>query len=385
MNRRSIFKGVALTALLLSISGWSQVKESSTELTAQNAKPGTMQPSIGVNTIHGDMAGKAPAFLSENGCGFSLSGDLLYRKAKLDNLDFAVRVTQDYPSLPTTSTTITMNEQIYQPNFHWGWGFRVDAGYTFFPQDDWETDFVWTYLYNKASEHTTSPESVFSEQAPSVVLIPTWAQVLSGISFFIEDASSHWKLHFNTFDLELARNYFVSKFFSMRPLISLRGAWIKQDFSISYQAIPLEGVSIPTVGEMENNYWGIGPRLGTDLFWQVVSHWGFYGNISASLLYGRFLVKQDFNIAAPNEDLVFNYKKNLWRARPNVDLGLGTEVEFFMGQNDAYHLTMGIGYEVSYWFMQNMLQRTELTTGDFQEENGDLAMQGWNFHVRFDF
>ncbi len=394
MNRRISFKGVALTALLLSSSGWSDLAQSSTEaLTAQNASQNTgsgqtkMQQPVSMKTIHGDMAGKAPAFLSEKGCGFFISGDLLCRKATLDDLDYVIGVTANIPSAPSSSTTYTMKERLYEPHFHWGWGFRVDAGYAFFPQDDWEMDAVWTYFYGRASQTTTGP-SIFSMSPTNpVVLMPTWNQDVSGVHVSL--AESHWTLHFNTFDAELGRNYFISKYFSARPLVALRGAWIEQDYRVDYfsndPTTPTHP-NTPSFMAAKNNYWGIGPRVGTDLFWQVISHWGFYGNASASLLYGRFMVRQTYLDIITGTSIFTHYHNNPWRVRPNIDLGLGTEIEYFLGENETYHLKMGVGYEVSYWFMQNMLARSGFQfSADVQEENADLAMQGWNFHVRFDF
>lgn len=355
---------------------------------------------ISVDTIHDDIAGKSPAFLPKKSFDFFVTGDLLYRKVKLDNLDFATQIVYNYPDNPPQDTSvITMKQAIYEPHFRWGWGFRVDAGFLFSAQDAWETDLIWTYLYDKAHQSIVNPAlhprpSPVVANVPATVLSPSWP---NGLGNYLSSAKSDWHLHFNTFDFEFARNYFLSKSISVRPLIGLRGAWIKQSYLVHYSVTenPVSGSVITDTSEMgsKSTYWGVGPRLGTDIFWHVTRHWGFYGNISGSLPYGQFRVSQITTTilkAGSNQDLEqVKTSHNPWRLCANIESGVGTQWETFLDKKRDYHLTLGLGYEIAYWFGFNQLERTTIDTIfgniDNQEENGDLGMQGWNFHIRFDF
>ncbi len=231
---------------------------------------------------------------------------------------------------------------------------------------------------------------------------------------FASEASSHWDLRLNLYDLELARDYFTSKYLSIRPHVGLRGATIKQTIKAKYLGGIYAGevVYSPTSMNAKNYFYGIGPRVGANLLWQFVSHWGLYGNISGSLLYGKFHASQQYSgqmsLQITEDETIevfstpgnFQEERTPWRVRTNIDSGVGLEWETFFAK--TLHLTLGVGYEISYWFKQLQLLRSAVEEYNFinldvsteeyfplwtnaQEEDGDLAMQGWNFHVRFDF
>ncbi len=400
MNKTIGFPGVALTAALVSCMAYTLQVESSEVLAVQNAPltiPSDLPTenqrldAISVETVHGDPAGKAPAFLKRKGCDFFVTGDLLYRKVKLDNLDFVSKVTQVFPDVPPgNSTTASMDETIYEPHFRWGWGFRVDAGFVFPHADDWEIDLIWTYLYDKAHQSVSAPLfQGLQANVPMTALYPSFNP--PGLGGALISASGSWHFHFNTFDFEVARNYFVNKYISLRPIAGLRGAWIKQNYLVSYQVQPDSELPLllPQSMEAKTTYRGLGPRLGIDLFWHTAKHFGIYGNLSGSLVYGQFKVTQDYieSITEAAESVFFEVKNkhDPWRVCPNIDSGVGVAWESFLDKKECYHLTMGVGYEIAYWFDFNQLQRFNGANFDLQEENGDLGMQGWNFHVRFDF
>ncbi len=422
MDKQNRFKRVAFSAILFTCFGCTLEAQSEEKTPIPLKSNSSLKTdahrlkAISEKTVHGDLAGKSPGFLSKNG-GFFITGDVLYWKAKQDNLDYAAEF-----SVNTATTPQIVAESILEPHFRWGWGFRIDAGYGFGRRDDWELDGIWTYFHSKGSGSTSLPASnkigtptTFSSQE----IIPSWGEFLGNFAF---EASSHWGLHLNLFDFELAKNYFMSKRLSARPHVGLRGAIIHQNIDANYLAGLYitqrflvgagSGGNFSTSMNAKNHYSGIGPRIGTNLLWQFLSHWGLYGNISASLLYGRFNVSQKYSglIVTHIPSIIFPINatvpgsmqnhRHAWRVRTNVDSGVGLEWETFFAK--TMHLTLGIGYEISYWFKQLQLMRTSAEefqdlspiTGeveffdgwvDDREGDGDLAMQGWNFHVRFDF
>ena len=410
MKRHKGYTGTVLRAAFLSCMAYTlhaEASEKNTPLKTPsniNAEVDRLN-AISVETIHGDVAGKTPAFLTTKNCDFFITGDLLCRKVKLDNLDFVTKLTYNYSNVPVEdSSIITMKENIYEPHFRWGWGFRVDAGYVFSSRDAWEVDLVWTYLYDKAHQSVSTPTSLpgaVVANVPATALLSSWPNLLATppniISTFFSSASSQWRLHFNTYDFELARNYFLSRYISIRPLIGLRGAWIKQHYLVDYAQPGNAVVTAPSVASMDakQTYWGLGPRLGVDVFMHATKHWGFYGNLSGSLLYGQFKVSQLYSslfatgTGVTQDFLQVKTSRDPYRTRVNIDAGVGTQWETFLDKKQRYHLTWGLGYEIAYWFGFNQLERTQTVIDanghDVLEENGDLGMQGWNFHIRFDF
>ena len=174
----------------------------------------------------------------------------------------------------------------------WRPGFRVGVGYTFAKKDFWDLMALWTHF--KAESTIT----------------------------------------YNVYDLDLGRDYFISKAVSIRPFLGVRGA---------------------TIDQRLNKFWGAGAHIGTSMQWHFTKEFSFLGTIGGSLLYGKF--KQlDITTGAANLEAM---------------LGFGWEKFFYQNR---YRLSVKAGYEWSEWFSQN--RRTS---------HGDLCLQGANLQARWDF
>ncbi len=86
---------IALTVLLFTCFGGRLDAGSHNDLQTNEQR----LEAISVTTVHGEIAGKNPGFLSPNG-GFFLTGDVLYWKAKQDNLDFAAEYSVNVANSP---------------------------------------------------------------------------------------------------------------------------------------------------------------------------------------------------------------------------------------------------------------------------------------------
>jgi|SRR6185437_447726 len=163
---------------------------------------------VTVQNVHGSFGGKNPAHLDSKGKGVIFTTDALYWKATEDNLTFASKVTEN-----------GTQQSLETPHFNWKPGLRLGLGGFFGKYDQWDLYCNWTYLYSKASNSVSVTSS-------SDFLMTDW---WDGTDF--TNASAKWTLDYNTLDMEVGRNYFISKKVCFRPHVGVRGAWIHQKYN----------------------------------------------------------------------------------------------------------------------------------------------------------
>jgi len=337
---------------------------------------------------HGYWQGKSSSASVEK--GFIASSAFLYWQAKEDGLEYAqdVKFEGVTGGAPTLIVADTRSEI---PEFSWAPGVQVGLGYIFPEQQQWDLSFNWTYFYSKSSSSGVLPEGDMTTHQ----FKPLWIPFLMGN--FASEASAHWTLHYNTFDLALGRNYFVGSWLAFKPSLGLRGALIGQQYNVRYLGNHDDLTFFNSSFKNKNNFGGVGVRVATDLEWLMTSHWSILGNISGSLVYGRFFVRQraDGKIrpaVGVEIDEIFNMRSNITRLIPNFEAKLGLQWNTFFHQ-EKRRVTLGLFYNLSYWFHQNQLANPFIffnaaTGGTFINElktMGDLQLQGGSFEARFDF
>lgn len=404
MANSTKFGKIALTTLV-ALSG---------TLLADGYGSGDMRTQLDESTqqnISGTWGGKNPSYLQANGP--FIAAEFLYWRADEDGLAYAAntRVSPDLTSYNAKDLDI---------HGEWKPGTRVAVGYLFDNFDQWDLTLGWTYFYDKANqrrEGSTFPTGVAITSAPSHQLIPHWFAALGPTA---SSAEAHWNVHFNTVDLEVGRNYFISKNISLRPHMGVRGVWIDQDYKAKYNGVwtvlIIPTASLPVAEFLENHtkfkgdldYKGAGLVTGADLLWRFTPNWGFFGRVGGSLTYGRFDVKERFNGFRPNVGAVLTpvdvtVKRAFNRVRANLETAAGFQWEKGL-YNDKYHISFRACYELSEWFQQNELFEiafshdsrlvaeigsTLLTSDDdiitIVPSHGDLSFQGLTLHADFNF
>jgi len=297
---------------------------------------------VSEKNVHCGWQGKSAPYLHTG--GFAAEADFIYWRVDEEGLDYVL-------------TSNGSSSTFHRPEISWDPGFKFGAGYTWGDQDFWDLFLRWTHLNTHQQ----------GEKKASSALIPVWSPTVLGQAL---KSSVDWKVRYNTLDLELGRNYFVSKTLALRPYIGMRAAAILQHYEAKY--------FLSAHMKAQNNFRGIGARAGTLLRWHFTQDWSVIGAVAGSLLYGSFDLHQKVDD--------FGFKDEFSKVATNLEASLGFEWEYFFCDDD-YRVAISVAYEFSEWFSQNRMKQFNLIEGvtTVGSQNGDLGLQGGTFQVRFDF
>ncbi len=367
-----------------------------------------------------NFAGNPP--VCPKGCNgdvfFTVAG--LYWSAHQDGMEYAI----DNDTTQPTTINVTNNEVFNQlagaeykhPGSHWDWGFKLGLGYCS-PCDGWDVNLLWTWYRGR------NHNEIDADPTDNSAVLPLWTDFASAVGgvLFATDSDMKWKLKLNLIDLELGRDYWVSRYLSIRPFVGLRYASIRQHTQISYNGgsfgvIPNTTLPPPIdlqlafndLVDMKNNYRGAGLRAGLDSEWNFGCGWALYGNLAASIIYGKFTVDHDEIISlasqSPHSEFsVVDADESFRASRAILDMALGVQWST-MFCSCKYGLTAMLGWEQHLFFDQNQLWRVSRVgatpsgslfsdlvqlnlTGDnvIQQRRGSLDTSGWTLAFKFDF
>lgn len=285
------------------------------------------------------------------------------------------------------STSPALNHsEIKDLHYDWDFGFRVGLGYNM-PHDGWDVSANWTWFQNTADSRVAAQGTTPSTLMPS----SAWPSGF-GDNDGATKSYANWRLHLNMIDLEMGREFFVSKWMTLRPFVGLRNAWVRQKLNISYNHLTEAGSSSASqyTVDTSNNYWGLGLRGGLNTQWGLGAGWSFYGNGALSLLYGYFdLYQKQVGTSLAGAETVTMRNQQSYRVdRAIAELAMGIRWDT-MFANDRCHFGIQGGWEHLMFFGQNQFQHflgTGLNNaGSFTANQGDLTIQGWTLAARLDF
>ena len=291
--------------------------------------------------------------LTRNGWGFQISADALLWQLQQDELVYAIEVDAATAILPTK------NHRVKQK---YNWGFRIGLDWTL-PHDNWDIAATWTHLISNRHGNTTADTGNILRKPGLILSSPL-------LSFTTASAKYHNRLE--QVSLNTGREFFVSRWVTLRPFFGLRADWLRQRLRASYSNST--GTQIAQRG---NKWWGIGIESGLNTQWSFCGGFSVYGNVASAIEYG--LSKQTIN-----ESGLFDYsfRDSYHICRPIIDLqlGLGWDYNFC---EDSFHLGLKLGWENHVYFNQNLFfGPTPILSSNPSE---DLTYQGWTLHVNFDF
>ena len=291
------------------------------------------------------------------------------------------------PSLATKDKTLALS-------FDWGTGARLAIGRYLPNHENWDISVVGTYFY--ADTHNT-----YRGFVPSLVSLSSFADlklVVPGWSAFLPsnpDTSVHRRLNFFNFDLLAGRQYCLTSKLNIHPFIGIRAALIYEKYTLHTTAFTLSSgtasVSLPSSDfRAWNDYWGVGPRVGTDLAYNFGAGWSFLGSLSGAFLYSRYKIKEktDGVSATAPTSLLVKDADNLLRTNLETSIGLGWEKWV---RNKTVRIAPSFLFETSQWFAFNNWLFTSLPSSTFdielqaERKNGDLGFMGFTVNLQIDY
>lgn len=329
--------------------------------------------------------------------GGYLTVDPLLLQARENGLEFAVR-TQNTGQLTGTTNDnfLSGRSKVKGLEFKWDWGVRVALGANL-AYDGWDAYATWTWFRTHANRNVTAASNQFltpeflNNEAGRVGTFTGPASQLQGL---LSNASSHWKLRYNALNLEVGREFFVSKWLVLKPHGGLTTAWIRQKDTLAYNGFVVGAVATPNPVSsasvfMKNNFWGIGLRFGLETQWGIGCGWSIFGDASASLLYGYFKVnhsESDVLVSGVVNNPLYTLANFYHVDRFITDFIAGLRYDY-MFCDERYHLGFQVGWEHHMFFGQNQFPKFPASNfpGMIIANQGDLSLQGVSAQVRFDF
>lgn len=309
-------------------------------------------------TALGTYGAKSPSGAPQiDGYDFFVSVDFLWWKLYEGGTEYALK----NEISPVSNTHI--KGPLKHLNFNWEPGYKASIG-TYFDWDMWDVHLDFTSFSTHAQHSATSDLSG---------LFPLLGQQIMSFS----KANAHWHVRFYDLDLVLGKSYFVSKYLALHPYFGLTSAWVQQHRHARYQnpiLLKLRG---------KNNFWGIGPRIGTEAQFYLGRHFSVFGNAVGALLWGKFDVNEKERNLSANAEL-YDLHDNTHRMAPIVGFELGLAFETNLNHDHNY-LRVKVGYEGQYWWRQNQFPLFNATAESFARQSEDLSLQGLTTELRFAF
>jgi len=272
------------------------------------------------------------------------------------------------------------SNNILEVDFGWDPGFRVGFGYGMM-HDEWDTKAYYTWFHTKGKDSVASaPGSVHSSFLGNFYINNVDGSGLSGPTY--QEASIDWTIHFDMFDIELGRSFWVSRSLALRPFVSVKGGWIHQSIHSEWQNPDLSAPVYFSVGteNLKNNFWGIGPGAGINTEWSLFqgeSSYYLFGDFSAALIWGHWSFGDIFQNDLPQHVSIHLQPINGGASTLRTFMGFGWDSEC---KKRCYRVSAKLGFEIQFWLDQ--LQFYSFTGGRLVNE---LTLQGGTFELLFDF
>ncbi|MDN3507672.1 MAG: Lpg1974 family pore-forming outer membrane protein [Simkaniaceae bacterium] len=330
----------------------------------------------------------APARPAVEGHGFKFAFDILYWHTRMGGTEFAYTNDSDCSTFPITG-------ELAEISLDWDWGFRVGLGYNF-EHDDWDIMATYT-LFNTNGGNSegsgANTSSVVGNRGWS--LTPSGGNEGAGNEFVCADeGKAKLKLDLDVIDLELGRNYFVSRDLSFRPHVGLETAWIKAEqnteFTGGTPTSPARSFALGTNTfhvDDTNKFWGIGPRTGFNSNWYLGNGFSIFGDADLALHWGRFKVSHQESLSGDdNANNTINISANMHRFVPKAGLTLGLRYGAYVFKQEQY-ISVALGYETQYWWRvnQSLIVDDSTIAPQFHRASEDVGYQGVTFKFAWEF
>ncbi|MBI2742738.1 MAG: hypothetical protein HYX48_02335 [Chlamydiales bacterium] len=388
-----IFKKMG-PAAALSLTAFTSIANAATDSQMRNLenRVNALEQKKGGN---GGMINPPARPVVKDGIDLFVMGEVLIWKAREDNLNFATQL----DAVPAANGATSGSAVNFKSK--WNVGFRVGVGYNM-AHDGWDVALNWA---RSNSHNKTSDENECG--CVSEVFQPVYypkdydANQLTLPPYVTEAQAKYWRTNLNLVDLELGREFFVSKWMTVRPHVGLRYMNLRQkqrfeyeggNFLTAYNAVGVGDV-LPGATEdfvfLKNNFWGIGLRAGLDSTWGLGAGVSIYGKLALSALWGKFKLSQSHTLRTSATEgttaSLSNFRDTLHVTRPMADLAIGLRYDTTFS-NDSWGFGIWAGWEQHYlWSQAKFLKFVGDRYTSLNESNGDFDVGGVNIGMSVDF
>lgn len=237
----------------------------------------------------------------------------------------------------------------------WHLGLKAGLGYKT-PHDKWDVyaRYTWFNSGDSSNVHKEDPSLIISLKSLSALIA--------------SHAKSRVDIDYNNIDLELARSFFTSGRFSIRPHFDVKSTWLdlSQDVTYTYSNLrdtPLNGHDFKVRHDCK--LWGIGPRAGLDGKLFIGHGFSLNGEVAGSILYSHFKTrhKENWPLLQLSETRTvggnqYSIKDNFHQFIPYVQMLMSLGWDTYLNK-DRQHLSLKAGYEVQYYWRANQMSNVD--------------------------
>ena len=374
----SILNRVSLALAALAVTS---VAFSASDLHSRVEKLEKQMDQVGTDNAFGGYGAKtAPARPTKDNNNWFITVDVLYWKPDVSGTEFAY--TENNPSIQ-----YPIKGRTKEIDFSWDWGFRAGLGYNFC-FDSWDLYAEYTYFSNGSSKSTSGGCNSSVVPLRGGICNPS-----NGAVFNASRAKAQFDFDFNSIDLNLGRNYFVSHYLSFRPFFGAKTAWIDLQqttrycggHSGSFCGVPVLALGPNTLKIKEDSdFWGIGPEVGFNSKWHLAKGFSFFADTIGALLYGFFDVDHKEKYTAIDNTRI-KLSGNVHKMIPTAQIFAGVAYDIFF-DCDRQHFGFRVGYDGQYWWRANqMLKIDDAAPLKYERWSEDVSMHGLTVDFRWDF
>jgi hypothetical protein len=199
-------------------------------------------------------------------------------------------------------------------------------------------------------------------------------------SKFYRAARVNFSIDMNLLDLDLSKQIKVSETVVISPVVGVKGGWIYQQINTRY----INPINVPptiynpnsVTEHVNNNFSGIGPKMGVDGLWSFYQsnnlQYSLLGSFDASYMWGKW----DINDTLHQDNAGIIGAVELGH-RDFGSFVLEALIGIKLGYKDA---SLKLGYEISDWFNQYQV----FDNGSGTHTN-DLVLQGYTLAFQYGF
>ena len=305
-----------------------------------------------------------------DGAGLIFTADFIWWKTNISGMEYAANGVIDNGIFVPLGTS-TKRGHVNQPNFDFEPGFKVGAGLDF-AYDGWDLYANYTWLNGDTERNSISARS----RKGATTLFPIIDALSNPTTVDIAKEKSKWRQNFNVLDLELGRNFFISRRLTLRPHVGLKSAWIREKWKLKF----VENNEVfKDFQQRKQTLWGLGTRAGLNTVWHFSRNWGLYGDIAATALWSDFHVKAKDRVTNPSigsSTTTLHTKEVITEVIPVFETGLGlTYMAWF--DDEQYLFSVSAGWEEQIWLDFNNFV-------DYSR-SGNLSVHGLTIKLGFAF